>query len=144
MEYKAGPFTLDKPKNMMKLLELGLPESCGFCVDTAHLFASGINITEQSTAKAYLEDIQALERPITVALNDQVYGFGKGRDQHASLCHGSIWGKFLDFDTPKLKKSGLYEFVKFIDKFQIPTILERREDSLDLDYQILQRLEWRG
>ncbi|HZG88506.1 deoxyribonuclease IV [Paenibacillus sp.] len=67
------------------------PEKIGFCLDTCHLFASGVwngdnwrELLENGRAIGYMEHLKALH------LNDSVYPTGARRDRHANIGAGAI------------------------------------------------------
>jgi deoxyribonuclease-4 len=67
------------------------PEKLGFCLDTCHLFASGVwtggnwnELLETGRSIGYMEHLKALH------LNDSVYGTASRRDRHANIGGGAI------------------------------------------------------
>lgn len=81
------------------------PDKIGFCLDTCHLFASGIwngsNWTEllhRGRGIGYWEHLMALH------LNDSVYPAGSRRDRHANIGGGNIGAQALAeaLRTPEL------------------------------------------
>ena len=67
------------------------PEKIGFCLDTCHLFASGVwnganwqELLENARAIGYMQHLKALH------LNDSVYPTGARRDRHANIGGGAI------------------------------------------------------
>lgn len=67
----------------------------GLCIDTAHLFSSGINLATREQAAQYLYDIhEALDQydtKIMFHLNDSAGNFGTGKDIHDHITQGKIW-----------------------------------------------------
>lgn len=92
----------------------------GLCIDTCHLYASGISFADSETVRHYMLDIQAVGLPILIHLNDSVGDFGSFVDRHDVL-GAKIW---------KEVHSGL----KFIKNTPFPKILEIAEcrSSLEL------------
>jgi deoxyribonuclease IV len=77
--------------------ELGRPDRVGICLDTCHLFASGIDITSHDGMDALLDDVDArigLDRLRCLHVNDSMMRFGSNRDRHANIGKGEI-GKRL-------------------------------------------------
>jgi deoxyribonuclease-4 len=76
---------------------LGRPPRVGICLDTCHLFASGIDITTREGVDGLLDDIDqriGLERLRCLHVNDSKLPFGSNRDRHANVGQGEI-GKGL-------------------------------------------------
>jgi endonuclease IV len=89
-------------------LNLDIP--VGLCIDTCHLYASGISFADTETVRHYMLDIQNVGLPILIHLNDSVGDFGSFIDRHDVL-GAKIW---------KEVNSGL----KFIKNTPFPKILE--------------------
>lgn len=71
----------------------GRDERLGVCLDTQHLFASGVDYASVSTARRLLKDVEGrigLERLRCLHLNDSKTGFGSNRDRHANIGEGEI------------------------------------------------------
>lgn len=81
--------TLDECVAIRQLSEF--PEKIGFCLDTCHLFASGVwtgnNWTE---VERHGEEIGYFRHLRAVHLNDSVYASGSRRDRHAFAGSGRI------------------------------------------------------
>ncbi len=60
----------------------------GFCIDTAHAFSAGIDVTDQSILKAILQNSSA--PVVLVHLNDSKGPFGSGIDRHEHIGMGHI------------------------------------------------------
>lgn len=107
---------------------LGDPtKSIGICIDTAHLWAAGTNISSYASAKNYVDgmDLVLGDYSAMIHLNDQTWEIGSQRDMHAPLLFGTIWGKYND--NPD--QSGLRAFVEWAGRRQIDIILERHLDK---------------
>ncbi len=81
--------TFEELTSIRKLSER--PEKIGFCLDTCHLFASGV--WNGSNAAELLEKGQMLgyyEHLMAVHLNDSVHPTGSLRDRHANIGKGFI------------------------------------------------------
>jgi deoxyribonuclease-4 len=73
--------------------DLGRPERVGICLDTCHLFASGIDITSPEGVDALLAEVDdkiGLERLRCLHVNDSKLPFGSNRDRHANVGQGMI------------------------------------------------------
>ena len=65
----------------------------GICLDSCHLFASGIEIGDPAAMTALLDEITAkigLDRLRALHLNDSLVPFGANRDRHAPVGDGLI------------------------------------------------------
>jgi deoxyribonuclease-4 len=89
------------------------PEKIGFCLDTCHLFASGVwnggnwgELLQLGRSIGYMEHLQALH------LNDSVYGTGSLRDRHASIGRGEIGAP------------GITEVLRTAELSGLPVVLE--------------------
>jgi deoxyribonuclease-4 len=73
--------------------ELGRPDRVGICLDTCHLFASGIDITTPEGMDELLADVDhriGLDRLRCLHVNDSKMPFGSNRDRHENLGQGEI------------------------------------------------------
>lgn len=84
--------TLEESVQVRRLTEY--PEKIGFCLDTCHLFASGIwngdnwtDIEENGRSLGYFESLKA------VHLNNSRYPSGSMKDRHANIGNGEITTK---------------------------------------------------
>jgi hypothetical protein len=82
----------------------------GLCIDTCHLYASGISFADIETVRHYMLNIQSAGLPVLIHLNDSVGEFASFVDRHDVL-GAKIW---------KDNKTGL----KFIKNPPFPKILE--------------------
>lgn len=73
--------------------EANLPLKVGLCLDTAHLWISGVDLRDHT--REYLRDFDHAMRdhklPLMLHLNDAPNPLGQGRDAHAPLTQGHIW-----------------------------------------------------
>jgi apurinic endonuclease APN1 len=97
-----------------------------FCIDTAHIFASGeYDISKPEEIDRLYDDIQSrmgIDKISLIHLNDSKVEFGEHKDRHAFSCQGKIWG------------DNFFAFLYFLDKFEgIPLVCET--DITDV-YQI--------
>jgi deoxyribonuclease IV len=73
--------------------ELGRPERIGICLDTCHLFASGVDITDPGAVDDLLDEVEdriGLEKLRVLHVNDSKMAFGSNRDRHANVGAGEI------------------------------------------------------
>jgi deoxyribonuclease IV len=72
---------------------LGRPEHLGVCLDSCHLFVSGVDVTDAGTWNALLEDLDArigLDRLRALHANDAKAPLGSNRDRHDNIGEGLI------------------------------------------------------
>jgi endonuclease IV len=106
----------------------------GICIDTCHVFASGVDITSYDLAKEYLDGFKNLDVPIMFHVNDSKAPLGSYLDRHAKL--GShIWGKYKD----DWHDSGLAYILLYAQKHSYDVILEWRADYLT-DFRIISKI----
>jgi Endonuclease IV len=126
----------------------------GLCLDTAHLWAGGQDVASRRGARAWLRAFRragaAPAGGLAVHLNDNLHPRGSGRDEHAPLARGAIWGAHARDPAA----SGLADFVRFALEQGAPLVLERRgersapgggaalslEQALAHDYDVLKAL----
>jgi len=86
----------------------GAHERLGVCLDSAHLYASGYDVTDRKALDAALREVDArigLERLRALHVNDSQGPLGSNRDRHANIGEGLIGeelGVFLG--RPKLQR----------------------------------------
>ena len=77
----------------------GLPrERIGFCLDTAHAWAAGIDVSEPAAIDAFLADFDdriGLDRLVMIHLNDSKSELGSRLDRHEHLGAGRIGARGL-------------------------------------------------
>jgi len=79
--------------NELAQLLADLPESCGACLDTAHLFAAGYPIHVPGGLDEIIDELRRLllfDRIGLIHLNDSRTPFAAKRDQHENLGQGHI------------------------------------------------------
>lgn len=105
----------------------------GFCIDTAHIFASGYNI---ATKESFEEFISLWDHHIGINnitlfhLNDSKVGLGCCRDLHEEIGKGLIFSE---------DKSGLKSLLEFSQHNGIPIVIESGGDQLT-ELEIIQEL----
>jgi deoxyribonuclease-4 len=71
----------------------GAHERLGVCLDTCHLYVSGIDITDRAILDELLEQLDArigLERLRALHVNDAAAPLGSNRDRHANIGEGLL------------------------------------------------------
>lgn len=96
-------------------------ESFGVCIDTAHLWSCGVDLSSYDAAQAWLDRLTVPGAALLFHLNDSRDERGSGKDHHAPLLAGKLWGEYRD----RPRASGLAAFVEYALQHDIPTILER-------------------
>ena len=120
------------------------PDLCkfGLCVDTAHLWACGVNLQSFEDGMAWINGLEAAAdvippQRLIYHLNDNQKKRGSGADQHSRLFQGAIWSRYAD----RPRQSGLAAFTDYINQNNLVAILERHPpEYLIDDYYILGRL----
>lgn len=118
-----------KLNELLKSIDPSVMHRVGICIDTAHLWAAGTDISTHSNMRKWFEELKALNcTNYLIHLNDQIWTLGGGRDEHAPLLRGTIWGRFnpeLDpIDTPE--NSGLKAVLEWSAEHNVDMILERK------------------
>ena len=106
------------------------------CLDSAHLYASGIDVTDVAAVEAMLDELDesiGLERLKALHINDSQTALGSNRDRHANVGEGMIGEGMAAFlGRPRLQ--------------DLPAVLETPgHDGKGADARCLQQLErlWR-
>jgi deoxyribonuclease-4 len=79
----------------------------GVCLDSAHLYASGVDVGDAPAVDALLDDLDAtigLERLKALHINDSQMELGSNRDRHANIAEGLIGERLSAFlGRPRLQ-----------------------------------------
>jgi len=103
--------TMEELKSIRELTAYS--EKIGFCLDTCHLFASGVwNGSNWAELLANGRSIGFMEHLKAVHLNDSVYGTGSHRDRHANIGAGHIG------------RDSLAELLRSEECAELPIVLE--------------------
>jgi endonuclease IV len=94
------------------------------CIDTAHIWGGGYNISSAAGAAEYFSHFQIGDIGL-FHLNDSLSPLGSQKDIHAPCGDGVIWGS---------DRSGLNWIVEYATRNNIPMILERSY-GLPAEYQ---------
>ena len=89
-------------------------ERLGLCLDTCHLFASGIDVTDRGVLDTLLDDLDqriGLGRLRAVHINDSAAPLGSNRDRHANIGEGEL-GEELGVFLSHPKLQGLPAFLE--------------------------------
>ena len=92
----------------------------GICIDTAHIFVSGYNISTVSGITEYMKKFDSLigiNNITNFHINDSKYALGTKHDEHRGIGQGLI------YNSDESKKALLY-IKKICIKHKIPMILE--------------------
>ena len=140
--YETGPKLVQLYRGLRKI-----DPDCsmfGICIDTAHLWTSGIDISSLEQAMEWLDGLDGIaefnsDAPrIMFHANDSLRKLGQGPDAHAGLTKGRIWSEYAD--TPSA--SGLAAFAAYATANNCPFILERKpKEALYSDYRLLLQLQ---
>lgn len=113
----------------------------GLCIDTAHLFSCGTNLSTYQAAAEWFsyipQDLMDLGL-VMLHLNDSASKCGSGIDRHEQLAVGNIWADYNP-TTGHLpfKDSGLAYILNWAESNNIVTILERYEDGIKGDLTLI-------
>jgi deoxyribonuclease-4 len=72
---------------------LGRPSSLGLCLDSCHLWVSGVDVSDGEAVDALVAEVDrriGFERLRAVHVNEAGAGLGSNRDRHANLGEGQI------------------------------------------------------
>jgi deoxyribonuclease-4 len=86
---------------------LGRHPRLGVCLDSCHLYVSGVDVTDPATLDACLDEVDAsigLDRLRALHVNDSAMPFGSNRDRHANILGGELGEKLGVFlSNPRLQ-----------------------------------------
>lgn len=102
------------------------------CIDTAHLFSSGVSLETRKSAEGFFDTLEVSSDELYIHLNDSVGNFGTGKDIHGVLGRDKIWGNG--------DLSGLEYILEMIYDYEIPAILERNRESIKGDLQCIKKI----
>jgi endonuclease IV len=130
---KAHPdLTYESPKKINKLVKTLQPlesKTWGICVDTAHVWGSGLDISSKKLQDKWFKDLtkEATKKIRMFHLNGSESDLGSGKDKHAIAftSDDKIYKKYKK--TPD--NSGLYSVIKFCKSRNLPVILEINRGS---------------
>jgi deoxyribonuclease-4 len=110
MENSAGAGgTIGRSVEELALLfdALGRHERLGLCLDSCHLFVSGVDVTDEKVMDALLHDVDeriGLDRLLALHANDAKAPLGSNRDRHDNIGDGLIGeGLKVFLGHPKLQ-----------------------------------------
>ena len=133
---KSSSLTHETPEKMNELCKiidninsLESKKKIAICLDTAHMFASGVKLSTYEDASSYFSQLKYPHLIKMIQFNDNEHPFGSGKDEHNVLCEGNIWKNY----SPN--KSGIRAVIEFALKYDIPVIFER--DFAAADYEIV-------
>ncbi len=72
---------------------LGRPPRLGVCLDSCHLFVSGVDVTDPAALDACLDELDSaigLDRLRALHVNDAAAPLGSNRDRHANILEGEL------------------------------------------------------
>lgn len=141
---KPTNISYEKPERLNELYMAIAADSelnghIGHCIDTAHLWSSGVSMTDKKDAIMWLTAMSRAADGYLVKnnmlmfhLNDAQNDFGSGKDVHEALTLGKIWGA---------DQSGLKVTIDFIKEHNLIAILERnKKGGLNEDCAAINKL----
>ena len=86
---------------------MGRPERLGVCLDSCHLYVSGVDVTDPVALDACLDELDAsigLVKLRALHINDAEAPLGSNRDRHANVLEGELGEKIGVFlSNPRLR-----------------------------------------
>jgi endonuclease IV len=125
------------PVDLVELfVRLGNPEHVGLCIDTAHLWSSGVDLSTVEGCRAWLSAFDELRREkcvlpnnrLLLHFNDSQKALGCGKDHHGVLGSDNIWSACFQ---------GAVVWMEWAAANDIPVILERDAASVENDYEFI-------
>lgn len=118
--------------DFQQLLEkIDRPERIGFCIDTAHAYSYGYDVSNAEGQDSFIGLLDAtigIERIKLIHLNDTVEKLGSFIDRHSIIGQGNI-------GEDALKRFALHPALQ-----HIPLLMELPELSVDQELQILEKV----
>jgi len=123
-----GDQTFISPELIAKFFALIGTDHFSFCIDTAHLWSSGLDISDVKVVTEWFSALESYDEilpmnSLMIHLNDSAKPIGKTPDEHAPLGIGEIWGKSDD---------SLEIILNYASKWKIPVIIERNKNWSDI------------
>lgn len=141
--YFGNDLTYETPAKIAALANLlksaGLINKVGFCIDTAHLWSAGVDIRSKEAAAQWIAGYSSAAAGFEtiIHLNDQVYEFGSGRDEHHALGYGTIWSQDNSGILPFLEMGHTMILERRENKPAIPSVA----DNIKSDYSLISQLK---
>lgn len=122
--------TPEQINTLTKLITEELPDfNWGWCIDTAHLYAGGIEVGDTTVVRKWIKSLKYPKMIKLFHLNGMLrHMFNTGKDVHQVVFgdNDDIWKKdcHINCNTNKLKKSSITLLSKLAKKNNIDTICE--------------------
>lgn len=144
---KSSATSFETPEKLAALFSKIDPTlSVGLCIDTAHLHAGGVSLRSREDARTWLAALEAAFEnagtrlpPIMFHLNDNIHPAGGGRDAHAPIGLGRVWGPAAVEDKDEDEVGGAEYILEYAAQHKNIVILERKENAHLADMKILKR-----
>ncbi len=144
---KPSKFTYETTDKIKKLFYrigvLNVNVKVGLCIDTAHLYACGMALTDYDLTYKWLNQIRMdlPNIPIMMHLNDSGSTLASGKDQHAVLTAGNLWSMYnINTGHLPIEDSGLVAILNWAEDADINVILERDEAGTERDLILIHNL----
>jgi len=112
-------------------------ERFGICIDTAHLWTSGVDLRSYAAGAEYIKQMEESgidPRLVMFHLNDSRREQSHGPDAHAALGQGRIWGGLAP------EKTGAAAFMEYANKHTLSCIAEVNTIStLHFSFQFMKK-----
>lgn len=119
--------TFEEIKFIIDTLPDALKQQVGLCMDTAHIFSSGLyDLGKMTHVHQFFQDVGntfGKDKLRVIHMNDSETPFGGKRDRHDNLTAGYMFGKDGGLQA-------LSEFTKICYNLSLPLILETPGDSV--------------
>ena len=113
-------YTLEELATIWNAIKHHGHQKVGICIDTAHIFVSGYDISNPTGIKNYLAEFNqkiGIKNITLIHLNDSRYPTASRKDEHRGIGHGLI------YNSPKGQQALKY-LLKTAKQHHIPIILE--------------------
>lgn len=108
------------PDDLNAIFDTCDSDSIGLCVDTAHIWGAGANISTREKCANWFDALRS-DIPYAMHLNDSTEVLNSHSDIHTTLGSGEIWGL----------SDGYVAAVQWARERNAPVILERNKDPMN-------------
>ena len=136
-EYMMGG-TIETLAQLYNKIGKSYKDRVKICIDTQHIFASGVNVSNEKIIKQYFTDIDkqiGFGNVMLIHLNDSLKEFDSGIDRHESIGKGFIFSK---------NEESLKYIVSTCEKKGIAMILETGFVNLKHDLDFIKKIIMKG
>jgi apurinic endonuclease APN1 len=127
--------TIEKLASIYSTIPKEYKKRIKFCIDTAHIFVSGYNISKKENVVQYFKDfnkIIGIKNIALIHLNDSQKELGSIINRHETIGKGFIF---------KNGKESLKYIIQFAKKNKIPFVLETKYETYIKELKLIQSLD---